>query len=878
MVTGVVIDNGGTGYTRAPVITFTGGGGTGATAVPIGWHVMQPKAIQELFETAVRADERHARLRAAVHQRHHPDDHPARLRRADDRGSSRRPTSARPIGTLGDGTQIWKITHNGVDTHTIHFHLFNVQVINRVGWDGAIRPPDANELGWKESVRMNPLEDAIVALRPTLPVLPFKIPDSQRPIDVTRPTTASITTFDPITGNAVNVPNDVDRLRVGVRVALPPARPRRERHDAADQVPRVAGCSDGPGRHAPAIPGPCQQPGLPAGQAGLDACLRDLPDDDELRRPAGDGRAFTQNVTMFGLQPTPQTAPSIPASTTTFTDTTVANGTQYWYEVRAENNVGYSAWSGSDNVTTADGLNVTASSATITYGSPVPSITPAFSPIIPPGAALTTAPVCTTTYTQGAPVGTYPTTCIGPSFQDPAYLFITYFPGTVTVTPAPLTITAPSGTYPYGGPVPAFAPTYATFVGTDTPASLTGTVTCTPTFTTTTAAGTYPTSCSGATSTNYTITYVAGSVTVTPLALTITASSVINPPMVYGGPVPLITPIYAGLAPADTAPATPPTCSTTATITSPAGTYASSCTGAADPNYNPITYVPGVVHVTQAALGIFAPTGTMVYGGAVPPITYSGFVPPDTAASLTSLPTCTWTPTPAAPAAVGTYLTACGGAASPNYVFLYMPGIVTVTKAAATTVVTSSVNPSVHGQSVTFTATVTRSSAGTGAVPTGTVQFKVDGVNLGGARTLNAAGVATIATTTLTTATHSVVATYSGDANYLGGTSAALSQRVNKAGTTTTLTLTTPVSRQTTIRYTARVRAVAPGAGTPTGTVRFYRGNTLIGSATLSGGVAVLNYRNTNLATGTYSMHATYVASTNFLTSTSPNVRQRITP
>src|SRR6185369_1149440 len=48
--------------------------------------------------------------------------------------------------------QIWKITHNGVDTHPVHFHLFNVQVINRVGWDGAIRPPDDNEIGWKETV------------------------------------------------------------------------------------------------------------------------------------------------------------------------------------------------------------------------------------------------------------------------------------------------------------------------------------------------------------------------------------------------------------------------------------------------------------------------------------------------------------------------------------------------------------------------------------------------------------------------------------------------------------------------------------------------------------------------------------------------------
>ena len=59
--------------------------------------------------------------------------------------------------------------HNGVDTHSIHFHLFNVQLINRVGWDGMVRSPDPNELGWKETVRMNPLEDVIVALRPVMP-------------------------------------------------------------------------------------------------------------------------------------------------------------------------------------------------------------------------------------------------------------------------------------------------------------------------------------------------------------------------------------------------------------------------------------------------------------------------------------------------------------------------------------------------------------------------------------------------------------------------------------------------------------------------------------------------------------------------------------
>ena len=75
----------------------------------------------------------------------------------------------------GDGTQIWKITHNGVDTHPVHWHLYNVQVINRVGWDGFIRPPDATELGWKETVRISPLEDTIVALRPVAPTLPFTV-------------------------------------------------------------------------------------------------------------------------------------------------------------------------------------------------------------------------------------------------------------------------------------------------------------------------------------------------------------------------------------------------------------------------------------------------------------------------------------------------------------------------------------------------------------------------------------------------------------------------------------------------------------------------------------------------------------------------------
>ncbi len=99
-----------------------------------------------------------------------------------------------PIAVATDGSQIWKITHNGVDTHPIHFHLFDVQVLNRVGWDGIIRKPDANELGWKDTVRISPLEDTIVALRPVIPVTPFDavLPNSTRPLNPAMPTNSSI--------------------------------------------------------------------------------------------------------------------------------------------------------------------------------------------------------------------------------------------------------------------------------------------------------------------------------------------------------------------------------------------------------------------------------------------------------------------------------------------------------------------------------------------------------------------------------------------------------------------------------------------------------------------------------------------------------------
>jgi len=92
--------------------------------------------------------------------------------------------------------------------------------------------------------------------------------------------------------------------------------------------------------------------------------------------------------------------------------------------------------------------------------------------------------------------------------------------------------------------------------------------------------------------------------------------------------------------------------------------------------------------------------------------------------------------------------------------------------------VVSSLNPSVFGQSVTFTATVSAVSPGAGT-PSGTVTFK-DGTTTLGTGTLSG-GVATLATSALSLGAHSITAVYGGDSNFNGSASSALTQTANRA-------------------------------------------------------------------------------------------------
>ncbi len=223
----VTVTNGGLGYTTAPAVSFSGGGGQGAAAtatitnVVVSLNLTNPgsgynatptvtidtpasgiqataiaiqsldltnKAIVEDFDldygrmTAMLGVEVNKNINNLQQQTSIPYydiDPPTEVIKNSD--------SAAVIGSLSDGTQIWKIAHNGVDTHAIHWHMFNVQLINRIGWDGTIKPPEPNEEGWKETIRMNPLETIVVALRPIKPVVPWDLPNSIRPLDVTAP-------------------------------------------------------------------------------------------------------------------------------------------------------------------------------------------------------------------------------------------------------------------------------------------------------------------------------------------------------------------------------------------------------------------------------------------------------------------------------------------------------------------------------------------------------------------------------------------------------------------------------------------------------------------------------------------------------------------
>jgi subtilisin-like proprotein convertase family protein len=270
-----------------------------------------------------------------------------------------------------------------------------------------------------------------------------------------------------------------------------------------------------------------------------------------------------------------------------------------------------------------------------------------------------------------------------------------------------LTITADAKTKTYGSALPTLTATYSGFINGDTAARLTTLPSLTTTATAGSPAGTYTITASGAASPNYSITFVNGSLIVTPAALTIAADAKAK---TYGAANPTLTATYSGFVNGDTAAslATPVILTTTATAASHVGSYPITAIGAASPNYT-IAYVSSSLSVTPAVLTITANNQSRTANTANPALTasYAGFVNGETTASLTAPASLTTTATTASPA--GTYPITASGAQDADYTINLVNGALTVTAAAAPSLVSLAVStstPSVMvGQTAQFNAT-----------------------------------------------------------------------------------------------------------------------------------------------------------------------------
>ena len=194
-----------------------------------------------------------------------------------------------------------------------------------------------------------------------------------------------------------------------------------------------------------------------------------------------------------------------------------------------------------------------------------------------------------------------------------------------------------------------------------------------------------------------------------------------------------------------------------------------------------------------------------------------------------------------------------------------------VNKASSTTSVSSQATPSAYGVSLTYTATVSPSTAA------GNVAFTDGGVSISGctAKVL-ASGSTTCTVATSTVGSHSIVATYAGNTSYLTSTSSTYSQSVTTAGTTTSVvsSLNPSTTNGGTVTFTATV-AVSSGTFDNLGTVSFTDGGvTIAGCGTKAISATHATCAVTGLTAGTHSIVATYSGDTKFSTSSSDTLSQ----
>jgi hypothetical protein len=195
----------------------------------------------------------------------------------------------------------------------------------------------------------------------------------------------------------------------------------------------------------------------------------------------------------------------------------------------------------------------------------------------------------------------------------------------------------------------------------------------------------------------------------------------------------------------------------------------------------------------------------------------------------------------------------------PNFSASTSPTVIQhVGQAASSVVLASSANPSTYGAAVVFTAQ-------TGVGATGTITF-FDGSTALGTAPIGS-GVATLSVPAMSVGSHSITASYAGDANLGASTSAVLTQVVDRAAAVVGLTSSSnPATFGTSVTFTA---SITNGA---TGTVAFLDGASTLGVVGISAGTAMFTI--STLSAGTHNITVTYAGDTNFTGGTSAPVPQ----
>ena len=520
----------------------------------------------------------------------------------------------------------------------------------------------------------------------------------------------------------------------------------------------------------------------------------------------GDTFTFTESTTATTASPV-GTYPIVPVAT----GTNLANYTVVY--VNGTLTVGQAT------------LTVTAANASRAYGAANPTFSATATGALPGDTFTFTE---STTATVTSPVGTYPIVPVATGTNLANYTVV-YVNGTLTVGQATLTVTAANASRAYGAANPTFSATVTGAQGTDT-----FTTTESTTATTASPVGTYPIVpvAAGTNLANYTVVYVNGTLTVGQATLTVTAA---NASRAYGAANPTFSATATGALPGDTFTFTE---STTATVTSPVGTYpiVPVAAGANLANYT-VVYVNGTLTVGQATLTVTAANASRAYGAANPTFsaTATGALPGDTFTTTESTTATVTSP-------VGTYpiVPVATGANLANYTVVYVNGTLTVGQATLT-VTASNASRTYGTPNPTFTATATgalpgdtftttESTTATTASPVGTYPIVpvAAGANLANYTVVYVNGTLTVGQATLTvTAANASRAYGAANPTFSATATGALPGDTFTFTESTTATVTSPVG-------TYPIVPVAAGANLANYTVVYVNGTLTVGQATLT--------------------------------------------